>query len=211
MPPRPSESRTDEQLIAAYREGEAGAFPVLVERHHDDLIRFLMRLTGNRALAEDAFQESFLQVHLSAGTFDATRRFKPWLFTIAANKARDALRRSNRRKAFDLSAPVGGGSGGANGSDGEARTYIDLMELPSLPPDAALDDAERDKLVQRALDDMPLSLREILVMAYFQRMSYNQLAEALDIPLGTVKSRLHAAVASFAKKWSTVAASYTKS
>jgi RNA polymerase sigma-70 factor (ECF subfamily) len=207
----PAETRTDEQLIAAYREGEGGAFPVLVERHHDDLVRFLMRLTGNRALAEDAFQESFLQVHLSAATFDATRRFKPWLFTIAANKARDALRRSNRRKALDLSAPVGGArSGGSSASDGEARTYIDLMELPSLPPEAALDDAERDKLVQRALDEMPVSLREILVMAYFQRMSYNQLAEALSIPLGTVKSRLHAAVASFAKKWSAVAASYVK-
>jgi RNA polymerase sigma-70 factor (ECF subfamily) len=206
--PHAAEPRTDEQLIAAYREGEAGAFPVLVERHHDDLIRFLLRLTGNRALAEDAFQESFLQVHLSAGTFDATRRFKPWLFTIAANKARDALRRSNRRKAFDLSAPVGGAGG--SGGDGEARTYIDLMELPSLPPEAALDDAERDRLVQRALDEMPHSLREILVMAYFQRMSYNQLADALSIPLGTVKSRLHAAVASFAKKWSAVAASYSK-
>src|SRR5205085_11705613 len=101
---------TDEQLVQRYRSGEPAAFEELVRRHHDDLIRFLIRLSGNRAVAEDAFQETFLQVHLSLDTFDATRRFKPWLFTIAANKARDALRRSARRRTLDLSAPIAGGS-----------------------------------------------------------------------------------------------------
>jgi RNA polymerase sigma-70 factor (ECF subfamily) len=188
-------SDSDEQLVQRFRSGDTGAFSELVSRHHDDLIRFLIRLTGNRAVAEDAFQETFLQVHLSADTFDTTRRFKPWLFTIAANKGRDALRRNARRRTLDLSAPIGGG-------DGEgARTYVDLMEVDVPPPQQGLDDSERGATVQKALDELPWSLREILLLAYFQRMSYNQIADALGIPLGTVKSRLHSAVAAFARKF----------
>lgn len=205
MPAKRLEERTDEELLEAYRTGETAAFETLVRRHHDDLVRFLVRLCGNRALAEDAFQEAFLQVHLSAESFDATRRFKPWLFTIAANKGRDALRRSARRKALDLSAPIGGPSNGGDGANGDgARTFVDLMEIDVPSPDAAMDSQERSRLVQQAIDQMPWSLREILLLAYFQRMSYNQIAESLRIPLGTVKSRLHSAVASFARKWEDV-------
>lgn len=194
--------RSDEQLVDAYREGEAGAFGVLLQRHHDDLLRFLTRLTGTRAAAEDAFQETFLQVHLSAESFDTARRFKPWLFTIAANKARDALRRSTRRRTLDLSAPIAGGNN--EPGEGEGRTYVDLMEVEIEPPGSAMEAEERDRLVQRALDDLPFSLREILLLAYFQRLSYNQIAESLEIPLGTVKSRLHSAVATFARKWKSI-------
>ncbi len=198
-------ARTDEQLVSDYRAGEAQAFEQLIRRHHDDLMRFLVRLVGNRAVAEDAFQETFLQVHLSAETFDTARRFKPWLFTIAANKGRDALRRNARRRTLDLSAPIGGPRTGADPGEGTGvRTYVDLMEINVPPPGAALDDAERSRLVQRAVDELPWTLREILLLAYFQRMSYNQIAEALEIPLGTVKSRLHAAVAAFAKQWQRV-------
>jgi len=205
---------TDEQLVQRYRSGEPAAFEELVRRHHDDLIRFLIRLSGNRAVAEDAFQETFLQVHLSADTFDTTRRFKPWLFAIAANKARDALRRSARRKTLDLSAPIsggGGGNGSGGGSDSGARTYVDLMEVDVPQPDQALKDSERSRLVQRAVDELPWSLREILLLAYFQRLSYNQIADALEIPLGTVKSRLHSAVAAFAKKFQALTRSESSS
>lgn len=195
---------SDEDLVLAYRQGDAQAFEELVHRYHDDLIRFLVRLVGNRALAEDAFQETFLQIHLSADTFDTTRRFKPWLFTIAANKGRDALRRSARRRTLDLSAPIKGGGGGGSGGgsgDGSSRTFVDLMEIDVPAPDAAMSQEERSRLVQQAIDELSWTLREILLLAYFQRMSYNQIADALEIPLGTVKSRLHAAVAAFAKKW----------
>lgn len=205
MPGKRLEELSDEELLEAYRSGQSAAFESLVRRHHDDLMRFLIRLCGNRALAEDAFQDAFLQIHLSAETFDASRRFKPWLFTIAANKGRDALRRNTRRKALDLSAPIGGTSGGGDGANGDgARTFVDLMEIDVPAPDAAMDTQERSRLVQRAIDQMPWSLREILLLAYFQRMSYNQIAESLRIPLGTVKSRLHSAVASFAKNWQSV-------
>lgn len=195
--------RSDEKLVEAYRRGEAGAFRILVERHHDDLLRFLIRLGGDRQIAEDAFQEAFLQVHLSLGSFDTSRRFRPWLFTIAANKARDLLRRKGRRQTLELSAPIGPAGGGAGNEGG---SFIDLLEIDIPAPDTAMQDRERDELVQRALGRLSEPLREILLLAYFQRLTYAQIADELGIPLGTVKSRLHAAVASFAKRWQEIAA-----
>ncbi len=195
---------SDEQLFDYYRRGEDSALRQLIERHQEELLRFLYRLMGDRAAAQDAFQEAFLQVHLSADSFDSSRRFRPWLFTIAANKARDMLRKKGRRPMLDLSAPVASRSG--DGAEGGGTTYIDFLEVDIPAPDAAMDAQERDAQVQRVLAEMPLPLREILLLAYFQRLSYAQIAEDLGIPLGTVKSRLHAAVAAFGKKWTTFAA-----
>lgn len=188
---------SDEQLLERHRRGDADAFETLIRRHHADLLRFLIRLTGDRAAAEDVFQEAFLQVHISADTFDTARRFKPWLFTIAANKGRDHLRKKARRRTLDLSAPVPGNAGASGG----ATSFVDLMEVNCDQPDAAMDERERDAMVQRAVDRLPWTLREILLLAYFQRLTYAQVADELDIPLGTVKSRLHAAVAAFATQW----------
>jgi RNA polymerase sigma-70 factor (ECF subfamily) len=192
------DQRTDERLVEAYRKGESEVFRTLVERYHDDLIRFLTRLAGDRQIAEDAFQDAFLQVHLSLGSFDTSRRFRPWLFTIAANKARDLLRKKGRRQTLELSAPIGSAAGGGSNDGG---SFIDLLEIDVPPPDTGLLSEEREAMVQRALDRLSEPLREILLLAYFQRLSYAQVADELGIPLGTVKSRLHAAVASFAKHW----------
>lgn len=184
---------SDERLFERYRRGDSNALRTLIERHYDDLLRFLTRLVGDRSAADDVFQETFLQIHLSAESFDASRRFRPWLFTIAANKGRDYLRKRGRQQSMEVSAPVGG--------DGERPSIVDLMELDVPSPDAAMDERERDSLVQRALSGLSPTMREILLLAYFQRLSYAQMAEDLQIPLGTVKSRLHAAVAAFAKRW----------
>jgi RNA polymerase sigma-70 factor, ECF subfamily len=187
---------SDEVLFERYRGGDRAAFRTIIERHQPELLRFLTRLVGDQAGAEDVFQEAFLQVHLAADTFDATRRFRPWLFTIAANKARDYLRRKGRRRTLELSAPVDRDRG-----EGEAGSFVDLMEVRVPAPNEALDKDETNRQVQKALDELPLILREILLLAYFQRISYAQISDELGIPLGTVKSRLHAAVAAFAKKW----------
>ncbi|GAB4383658.1 MAG: RNA polymerase sigma factor [Phycisphaerales bacterium] len=187
---------SDERLFERYRKGDPEALRCLIERHHGDLLRFLTRLVGDRSAAEDVFQETFLQIHLSANTFDSSRRFRPWLFTIAANKGRDYLRKRGRQQSMEVSAPVGG--------SGDRPSIVDLMELDVPSPDAAMDERERDMLVQRALEGLSPTMREILLLAYFQRLSYAQMAEDLQIPLGTVKSRLHSAVAAFAKRWQEV-------
>jgi RNA polymerase sigma-70 factor (ECF subfamily) len=183
---------TDEALLEAYVQGDRVALKELVRRYSNELVHFLTRFLGSRAAAEDVFQETFLQIHLSADTFDTERRFKPWLFTIAANKARDYHRKHGRRAPVSLSAAVG---------DEEGQRYVDLLGADLPAPDDPILDAERSRLVKAVVDSMPAHLREILLLSYFQRMSYKQIATTLEIPLGTVKSRLHTAVAAFAQAW----------
>jgi len=195
--------RSDEQLLEAYLAGDRPAFRELIERYRNELTHFLTRFLGSRAAADDVFQETFLQVHLSADTFDPARRLKPWLFTIAANKARDYHRRNSRRQALSLSASMG--------DEGESQRYVDLLQADLPSPDEPLADAERSRLIRKVVDDLPAHLREILLLSYFQKMSYNQIAEALEIPLGTVKSRLHTAVATFARAWKHARAAETTS
>ncbi len=184
----------DEQLLESYRNGNKAAFAQLVERYQRELFHFLVRFLGDRTAAEDVFQESFLQVHQSASQFDPSRRFRPWLFTIAANKARDLMRSQARRPTNPLQATISPG-------DDESGQYIDLMEATNPTPGQNMEREELQKLVHGTVMSMPDHLREILLLSYFHQFPYKQISDILAIPLGTVKSRLHAAVAHFADRW----------
>lgn len=188
------DGRTDEQLLSDYRHGDRTGFAELVERYQRELYHFLVRFLGDRAAAEDVFQETFLQVHQSAEQFDPQRRFRPWLFTIAANKARDLIRSQARRPATPLQATI-------NPGDEESGEFIDLMQSITAFPEEPLERRELQEAVQKTVMSMPDHLREILLLSYFHQFPYKQISDILDIPLGTVKSRLHAAVAHFADRW----------
>jgi RNA polymerase sigma-70 factor (ECF subfamily) len=192
-----TDQRTDEQLLSAYRHADKQAFATLVSRYHRELFHFLVRFLGDRAAAEDVFQESFLQVHQSIEQFDPSRRFRPWLFTIAANKARDLIRSQARRPTNPLQASISPG-------DDESGEFIDLMQSAQNFPDEPLQRQELQESVHRTVMSMPDHLREILLLSYFHQFPYKQISDILDIPLGTVKSRLHAAVAHFADRWKTL-------
>ena len=90
------------------------------------------------------------------------------------------------------------------GGDGEGARFIDFMESDTELPDADLITSEQSQAIRAIVDDLPSHLREILLLSYFQQMSYTQIAESLEIPLGTVKSRLHAAVAAFGSLWDSI-------
>jgi RNA polymerase sigma-70 factor (ECF subfamily) len=189
-----AQQRTDEQLLSAYREGDKSSFAQLVSRYQRELFHFLVRFLGDRAAAEDVFQEAFLQVHQSADQFDASRRFRPWLFTIAANKARDLIRSQARRPTNPLQAAI-------NPGDDESGEFLDLMSSVDQFPGEPMQKAELQQSVQKTVMGMPEHLREILLLSYFHQFPYKQISDILEIPLGTVKSRLHAAVAHFADRW----------
>lgn len=196
QPPATPE-RTDEQLLSSYREGDKAAFAQLVQRYQRELFHFLVRFLGDRAAADDVFQETFLQVHQSADQFDPSRRFRPWLFTIAANKARDLIRSQARRPTNPLQASI-------NPGDDESGEFMDLMQSTQAFPDEPMQREELQQSVQRTVMSMPEHLREILLLSYFHQFPYKQISDILEIPLGTVKSRLHAAVAHFADRWRTM-------
>jgi RNA polymerase sigma-70 factor (ECF subfamily) len=188
----------DSELLSRHLEGDPQAFAELVERYRQELFGFLTRFLGDATTAEDVFQETFLQLHISAGTFDLSRRLKPWLFTIAANKARDSMRSRARRQTAPLDAPI-------SGAQGEGSTYADLIPsgIPSPVEDVA--NLETRQAVQSIVKRMPENLRMVLLLGYFQELPYKEIADILDVPLGTVKSRLHAAVKHFARQWKSAA------
>ena len=176
--------------MRAYLLGDAASFELLARRHYPELYQFAVRFTGSAAAAEDVVQETLVQMHSSAESFDADRRFKPWLFTIAANKARDWLRRRNRRRELPLDAEV-------DRAAESGRRFVDLFTAEEDTADAQLHLEERREIVRQAVEHLPLRLREVLVLAYYHRFAYQEIGDILGIPLGTVKSRLHTAVASF--------------
>ena len=187
------EAESDERLVKLHVDGQLGAIDELIRRHRDELFGYLVRFTGSRALAEDVFQETFLQIHLSAATFDVDRRLKPWLYTIATNKARDARRWLRRRPSVSLDSPVGGLD--------DPVSMVDLMPSDGEGPQEPLQGTEQSERVRAVVDRLGDLHREVLLLTYFQRMSYAQVANILDIPVGTVKSRLHGAVRAFGELW----------
>ena len=188
---------TDEELLADYLNGQVDRFELLVRRHSQELYHFLLRFTGSASAAEDVVQEAFLQVHLSAASFDPKRRFKPWLFTIAANKARDWLRSRARRPVMPLDAQIDAG-------DEEGQRFSDFLADKAESPSDSLEQQEQRIQVRELVEAMPTHLREVLILSYYHRFPYKEMAEILKIPLGTVKSRLHAAVGRFAQAYESV-------
>ena len=185
---------TDGELLARYAEGEEAAFREIVNRYKNGLYAFLRMFLNRRELVEDIFQETFLQLFNSRESFDTNRPLRPWLFTIAANKAKDALRKWQRKNAV----PIG------TMTDSEELSFDDMLNSVSSDRTMPYEQLQKDETalrVRRIISDMPENLREILVFAYFNRFSYKQMAEILSIPIGTVKSRLHTAVGRFAKEW----------
>jgi len=188
----------DRQLLQRHLEGDQGAFAALIHRYRKELYNFLVRFTGDATLAEDVFQETFLQLHLSAAVFDPSRRLKPWLFTIAANKGRDALRSRSRRQAAPLDATMGG-------RNDSPTSYAEIMPANIPQPVDLLMNFETRQTVQTIVSQMPDNLRTVLILNYFNSFAYKEIAEILNVPLGTIKSRLHAAVKHFAKRWKAAA------
>ena len=188
---------TDEKLLQAYLAGDPSAFELLVRRHSQELHQFALRFTGNSVAAEDVVQEAFLQLHTSAEHFDPDRRLKPWLFTIAANKARDHLRRRRRKRELPFDAFV-------DQADVTGQRFVDLLSAGQVAPDHGLVLDEKRRMVRDVIGLMPYKLCEVLILAYYHRFPYKEIGQILGIPLGTVKSRLHAAVAHFSERYQAV-------
>jgi len=190
----PLKKLTDAELLDKFAEGDELAFRELVSRYKNGLYTFLSHFLNSRELVEDVFQETFIQLFISRESFDPTRPLRPWLFTIAANKAKDALRKQHRTAAL----PIGSLVESEEMSFGDALNVLTSYETT---PYENIEENETAARVRRIIESMPENLREILILAYFNKFSYKQMSQMLSIPIGTVKSRLHAAVGRFAKEW----------
>ncbi len=184
----------DTRLLERYAAGEEEAFQELMGRYRDSVYAFLRRFLSRSDMVEDVFQETFLQLFVSRDTFDVSRPLRPWLFTIAANKAKDALRRMQRTESTQLGNMFGT-------EESSIDDVINAFEHNDQMPYDDLIRDERADSVKRTLNRLPEKLREIILLAYFHKFSYAEIAGMLDIPIGTVKSRLHTAVGRFAELW----------
>lgn len=191
----PREQHTDERLLADYLCGDQRSFTTLVARYRPELVNFLTRLMNDHAAAEDVFQETFLRVARAGHQFERQRDLRPWVYSIASNAAKDLHRWNNRRPALSLDAPVRD-----IGSTG--RAHIDFTVCPADGPETCYARREMGDRVRHVVSLMPDPLREIIGLAYFRQLPYRDISATLGIPLGTVKSRLHSAVAHFAGRWS---------
>ncbi len=185
----------DEQdLLHRYVAGDKDAFQEIVTRYKDQLYAFLRRFLNQQQLVEEAFQETFLQLYKSRKTFEKDRPLRPWLFTIAANKARDTLRKQQRQDTISIGTM-------AEPSDLNVDDVLNSLKSYDITPYDEAEKTEQAEKVRNIIENMPANLREILILAYFEQFSYKQMADILSIPIGTVKSRLHTAIVFFTKKW----------
>jgi RNA polymerase sigma-70 factor (ECF subfamily) len=188
---------TDEQLILQYREtGDRALYAQLVYRYERELFNYLRRYLGNAEMAEDVFQTTFLMVHLKCDQFESGRRFRPWLYTIATNAAIDARRRDKRHRMVSLDTP-------REQENDDVGRLVNLLESGDLDPSDSVVRAEANRLVRQTLDRLPESMLAVIHLVYYQGMKYREVAEVLEIPVGTVKSRLHSAIAKLTDVWKT--------
>jgi RNA polymerase sigma-70 factor (ECF subfamily) len=180
---------TDEELMLGYREhGCRAAFEELVHRYERELYSYLRRYLGNAEMAEDAFQQTFLQVHLKSDQFEPGRKVRPWLYTVATNQAIDAQRRNRRHRMASLDRRLGGDG------DSEAGALVDLLVQDQPGPVELMESTEHRQYVRQLVDNLPEQLKQVVLLVYYQGLKYREAADTLAIPVGTVKSRLHAAI-----------------
>ena len=186
---------SDEDLLVRYRErGDVAAFEALVYRYERPIFSYLCRYLRSAPLAEEVFQATFFRVHEKCDSFTTGKRVRPWLYSIATHQAIDALRKENRHRAVSLDEEHGL-------ADAEPANLIELLESRVPPPPENLERRERMEWTHSAVDTLPDALRVVILLIFFQGLKYREAAEALGIPLGTVKSRVHKALLRLNESW----------
>jgi RNA polymerase sigma-70 factor (ECF subfamily) len=177
---------TDEELILEYQATqERACFEELVHRYERELFNYLKHYLGSSESAEDAFQAAFLQVHLKCSQYEEGRNFRPWLYRIATNQAIDLRRKTPRLHVISINASQ---------ENDQQTLFEDMLEGNDLDPAEETMRDEQVAEVRNAVTCLPEKLRQVLYLVYFQGMKYDEAAESLGLPYGTVKSRLNAAV-----------------
>jgi len=171
---------SDKNLLLAHCSGSSTAFAELVQRHGPAVGGYLQRMCGKTVEPEDMFQETFKQIHEKAHTFNGGC-FKAWLFRIATNTAISNLRKQKRQSFFSL-----------NFQD-DSQQSCQPMAQDSNPIENVMK-AERKKQVQKAIDSLPPGQRATLLLAYYEQLTYPQVAKALGCSVGTVKKQMFRAL-----------------
>jgi RNA polymerase sigma-70 factor (ECF subfamily) len=173
--------RSDEELMASCRDGDEGAFEILYRRYEKPIFSFIYRLVMSAADAEDLCQETFFRVVRAKKKYQASGRFKTWLFQIALNLCHDRLRRMKFRSHLSLDAPLPSG----DCRDGGLQQSV---ADPSSGPMKCAETDEMKALVQQAFATLPREQRTVVVLKEYHALKFSEIAEIMNCPIGTVKS-----------------------
>lgn len=171
---------SDEDLMSQFQAGSVQAFNLLVERYSERLTHYLYGFLGDMRRCEDLLQETFLRVYRNRHSYRRIAKFSTWLYTIAGNLARSEYRKRKRRRLYSIQSVS---------RDNEEYE----MQLPdeSFSPDRHAESMIQDKHIQQALNEIPQSFREVVVLRDVQQLAYEEIAEITGLPMGTVKSRIN--------------------
>ncbi len=179
---------SDEQLMLAFKSGDARAFATLVQRHRGPVYNFILRFVGHRQRAEDVLQETWLKVIRNSREWHPAARFTTWLYTVARNLCVDAARKEGFRKTESLDAPV-------PHEDADGRTVGDLVPDDSArTPDDAAHHARLRPLLSQAVQRLPMDQREVFLLREYQGLGFKEIAEITGVNENTVKSRMRYAL-----------------
>ncbi|NQV29771.1 MAG: sigma-70 family RNA polymerase sigma factor [Candidatus Marinimicrobia bacterium] len=172
--------KTDEQLIAEFQAGDDQGFVELVDRYKDRLINFVYRFLHDMTDAEDMVQETFLKVYKNKQAYREIAKFSTWIYTIAGNLARSELRKKKRRKTYTM-------------SDLSFEDNVFTPVDPDKDTEGIVFNAYAGEEIHKAINNLGEPFKTIIILRDIQELSYEDISTILDIPMGTVKSRVNRA------------------
>ena len=167
---------SDEKLIVRFQEGDINAYNELVKRYKDRLLNFVLRYFNNVEQAEDVVQDTLIKLYTHASYYKNVAKFSTWIFTIAKNNALTELRKNKRKKTDSLWT-----------EDGQV---IDINSKEESLDSKVQNEIAIDQL-NKFLDEIPENFRMAVVLRDFQELSYEEISKILEIPIGTIKSRIN--------------------
>jgi RNA polymerase sigma-70 factor (ECF subfamily) len=180
---------TDQQLVQRVQAGDKAAFNLLVMKYQHRVLKLVSRFVSDAAEAEDVAQEAFLKAYRALASFRGESAFYTWLYRIAINTAKNALV-ANRRRPVDFDLDL---------QDPEQYERQARLKDEDTPEGVLLTDEIRN-VVERAMEQLPEDLRTAIVLRELEGLSYEEIAEAMDCPVGTVRSRIFRAREAIDKK-----------
>jgi RNA polymerase sigma-70 factor (ECF subfamily) len=169
------------RLARLAKTGDRGAFADLVELYKDKIYHLGYRMLGNRQEAEDVTQETFLRVYRSLDRYDESMKFSTWIYRIGTNLSIDRLRK--RKATYSLDADVA--------PDGEGTDWYGMLASEEPTPEGRVLLSESQRRIREAIDSLPKKYKSVVVLKYLHDMSLQEIGDVLDMPVTTVKTRVH--------------------
>lgn len=171
---------TDEELILEFQNNNTiAAFEILVKRYKNPLMNYIFRFLGNYESCTDVVQETMIKVYRYKDSYQSIAKFSTWIYTIAGNLAKTELQRQKRRKMFSINA--------------YGKESNENYEIPddSFRPDIETDSGIKNEIIQKAILKVSPVYRQAVILRDVQELSYEEIAEIMNITVGTVKSRIN--------------------